>query len=351
MKLLNRIINNLYYFILLLVPLGWFLNGKYYFSRFTSEGFGEWLSLIIAVTLVIFASIIFSSSQLLKKKDKKVWILLFGIYCILAIYSINCTTAGQYWDQQVKNKQFNTEKAEKENESFLLQEYQDKLKSLQKEYDKINSRIDNTIENLDDMWNYKNTNQKAEDLKKEIKNEIKIYEKKIEDILKENKISVKEKDNITMSKTLYIFYSAAFNMRGENPHEKVQFVFQLLLSIIIEMIAQISIFIFLNVRPEEKKKIEKKIEIFASELRNFALIAWNGIKRGQSRYLTGKSVLFRNMTRHCPYFTEQKYKMIMSKAIEKHLIKKDRKYGFLPASEFVDQEFFLKKMKEYFKIT
>lgn len=347
MKTLNKIINNLYYFVLLLVPLGWILNGKYYISRFISEGFETWLSWLIAIILVVFASIIFSTSQILKKSNNKLWGLFFIVYCILALYSINCTTAGQYWDQQIKNKEFNTEQAEKENESFLLTQYQDKIKKLQNEYDNINSRIDNTIENLDDMWNYKNTNQKAEDMKSEIKKEIKDYEIKIENILKQNKISVKETEKVKMSKTLYIFYSTIFGLKGESPEERVQFIFQLLLSIIIELIAQLSIFAFLNIKPEPEKK-KTKIEILNSELRNFSLLAWSGIKRKQTRYLTTGVILLKNMIRHCPYFTETKYKTIMKKALEKRLIKKDRNKGFLPASEFVDQEYFLTKLTEFF---
>jgi hypothetical protein len=293
-----------------------------------------------SVILVIFASSAFTSSQFLKRKNNKIWALFFIVYCVLALYSINCTTAGQYWDQQIKNKEFNVEKADKENTSFLISQYEEKLIKLNEEKDNINARITASIENLSDMYYFRNTNKTAEQLKDEIENDIKEYENKLEVLLKENKVSINEKENIKMSRSLYEFYSTFLGLEN---HEKVQFVFQLLFSIIIELIAQISIYAFINIREYVKEsKPEKKEKIIPGELRNFILLAWQGIKQKQSEYLNDKFHVIDRMKRVNPSFNENKYNIIIDLALKNKLIIKEKKE--LKPAEFVDSEFFYKEM-------
>ena len=354
MKLnINKLINNLYYTILLLVPVGWFLNWKYYFSRFESEGFG-WIGWVLSISLVIFASVLFSISQFLRMKKQKAWILFFVGYIVLALYSINCTAAGQYWDQQVKNQEFNTHQTEKENLSFLISQYQTKIKSLQEEYNKLNEIKDKSVDDLSDLYYYRNTSKRVEDMKAKLKIEIKQYEEKLEKILIENKVSIKQETNTKMSKTLYIFYRIIFK-QPEGTEETIQFVFQILLSIIIESIAQLSIFSYMKIKyileHKDDKKLNKTIipeKINHEELRHFSVNAWRGINTKQSKMITDKKTLINLTKRYCIHFTEKKYIQIIKKAIVNGLLKSDRK-GLHPA-DFVSQDIFYSKMKKILKI-
>lgn len=346
---MKKIINNIYYAILLLVPVGWFLNWKYYFSRFESEGFG-WIKWIVSIALVIFASFVFATSQYFREKKSKLWIPFFIVYCILAIYSINCTAAGQYWDMQKINEKTETIIIDKENTSFLISFYQEKIKELKIEYNKLNEIRNKSLDNLGDLYYYRNTTKTIEEMKNEIKTELKNYEIKLENLLKENKVSAKNQDNIKMSKTLYIFYN-------KDSPEDVQFIFQVVLSVIIESIAQMALFAFMKIKYfSEKKEIIRikkpysPIEITQNELRHFAVIAWRGIDKKQCPTLLNKTTFMKVIKNICHTFTAEKYKLIMRTAIMKKLIKKD-KNGYLPGSEFVDREFFYRKMCEIMKFT
>jgi hypothetical protein len=161
-----------------------------------------------------------------KRKKTKLSKLFFIGYCVLALYSTNCTVAGQYWDQQIKKQEINTFVIDKENTFFLIKSYEEKIKNLQNEYDNLNEIRDNSLNDLSDLYNWKNTTQTLEEMKKAIKAELKEYENKLEKVLSENKVSVKNQNEIKMSKTLYIFYANIFNMKTETDDEKIQFIFK-----------------------------------------------------------------------------------------------------------------------------
>jgi hypothetical protein len=358
-----KIIDNIksiksYSFILLLIPCGWILNWKYYYSRFISEGF-DWVGLILSIVLVIFASFLFATSQYLKLKKSGIWKLFFIGYCILALYSINCTVAGQYWDQQIKKQEINTTQIDKENTAFLINSYQKDIENLQDEYNKLNDMRNKTLNDLSDLYNWKNTTKKIEDMKAVIKIELKEVKQKLEKILIENKVSAKDKDNIIMSKTLYIFYSKFFNIKEENGDEKIQFIFQLLLSIIIESIAQLSIFAYMKIKffdqlsifkTDKTVKIYSPVQINKNDLRLFATLVWRGIDTKQSKRLYNKTTFMNSVKKVNPHYRDDFYRTIMKTGIENKLIihKED---GYYPASEFVNREYFIKKMSEIMNLT
>jgi len=347
---INKMLSKIYYLILILVPAGWVLNWKYYFSRFDSEGFAGWLCVMISIILVIFASSIFAASNFFKKKKNKIWILFFSIYCMLAFYSINCTTAGQYWDQQIKNRESNIEHSEKDNQFYLVEEYKKKIEKAGTEYDKLNEVKNASIESLSDLYYYKNTTSKIEKQKSELKTEIKEYEIKIENILNQNKISIKEKQNKIISRSLYEFYAVVFKITGDKKIEKIQFIFQILLSIIIELIAQISIYVFMsisdinhNIEVTENKTIVKQ-----NELKHFTVLAWEGITRKQSVFLTDKSTLLKHIKKLSMNFNELKYRYVIKTASRAGLIKK-KHGGYIPGSNFVDSDYFYNQMCKIYK--
>jgi len=355
MKLnINKLINNLYYTILLLVPVGWFLNWKYYFSRFESEGFG-WIGLVLSIALVIFASYLFATSQFMRQKKQKIWILFFIGYCILALYSVNCTAAGQYWDQQIKNEETKTVIIDKENIEYWIEIYKKDIAKAEKEIENYQRIRNESIDNLSDMYYYKNTGKTLRQLIDEENKKIKTARSELKKLTDKNKVSAQNQDDIEMSKTLYIFYRIILK-KPEGTEETIQFIFQIILSIIIESIAQLSIFSYMKIKYiseyKKEKKIEKKniAELNKTELRNFVTIAWRGITSKQTKRLTNKDTIMSIIMNFCPFFTNKKYNKIVKIAVVKNLLKTD-KNGFYPASEFINQEIFYQKMQEYLNLT
>lgn len=338
--------------------MGWFLNGKYYYSRFESEGFG-WIGLILSITLVIAASGFFSISEFLRRKKEKAWILFFAGYIILALYSINCTTAGQYWDQQTINQASNTVLIDKENNSYWINRYEEKIRIADEELNNLKKIENNSIENMSDMYYYKNTGKTVQERKKEIKEEISNYESKLKTLTDQNKTSAKNQDNIMMSKSLYVFYRERLG-KGEGFEQVVQFIFQLLLSIIIESIAQFAIFGYMKiksiliVKETENKQIKPPVKvekINKKEIHHFTLVAFSGIVKMTSKALQPKSFIIEKVKVMCPGFSEEKYSKIMIQAAKNKLVKIQRDNKWYPVNEFVTQDYFYKKMCEIFNFT
>lgn len=328
--------SNIHYLIFILIIFGWFLNAKYYYSRFISEGFEIYISFIISISLVLFASLCFTMSKHFKKSKNIRWkYITFISYIFLAIYSINCTTAGQYADMQKINKQILLSKNEQENYLYLIKRYEKKIENAEKEYNIIEEWKEKSIDDLSDRYYYKNTTKTVEEQQRELKEEINLYETKIENLLSENKVSAKSED-IILNKSLYEFYSI-------NNSEKIQFVFQLLLSIFIELIAQISIscFIFFD----NKKKIIKH-DLSENKIQKFSIHAWHEIMNSDKKSITSKENLIQLIRKTCHDFSEDDYHDIINIALKKGLLRR-RNGGYIP-DDFVDSNYFYREMCKYF---
>jgi len=374
---IKKILNNIHYFILILIPAGWILNWYYYYSRFQSEGFAPWLQIMIPVILVIFASVCFTTGNYLHRKDNRMSILFFSIYAVLAFYSINCTTAGQYWSQVVKNQETEINENVKDNSLYLVERYKTKIAEKEEEYKKLNEIKDNSINDLSDLYGFKNTTKTVEEMKDKIEADIKELETELEKILNQNMISVKESEKKEKSKTLYQFYAG----KDGNP-DVIQFIFQVMLSIIIELIAQMSIYIFMIIEDDRKHKIpetEPKIitcesesgdiveveieqepvdnpvisenKITPDELKYFSILAWEGIHREWYKHLCEKDMIIGNMPKFKQNnFTEEKYNKIINLALQNKLIKEVGN-NYEQYNEFTTNEYFLNKMKSLLNLT
>jgi hypothetical protein len=97
----------------------------------------------------------------------------------------------------------------------------------------------------------------------------------------------------------------------------------------------------------EVKKIEKiysPIQITKNDLRIFSTIAFLGIDKKQSKNLYNKTTFMAIIKRLNHDFSETKYKFLIRKGMENKLLIKDDKLGYIPASEFIDREYFYKEM-------
>ena len=338
---------NARYGLLLLVLSGWILNGKYYFSRYMSEGFDLWVALIVSAGLVVLSSILFSMSKKYREQKQNKSKLIIAIWGFLAIYSINCTIAGQYWDQQVKDSQTENVITDKENTAYLTEQYQENIKELKKEYADLESQKKESIKNLEDRYDFKNTLAATEKRQKEIKAEIQVYEQKIEDIIKNNKISVKRTEDIKILKNIYSFYSP------DNP-QAIQFIFQAILSIFVELMAPLSLMFFMDLKPtkidDSKKPVNNNKILSYDIIRNFAILAFMNIENKVSEHLLPKPEIVILSRRRGMYIPDQDIQTILDTAEQLELIKIDDDM-YKPASEYIDVDYFTEKIFEYCNAT
>ena len=316
------------YGLFILVALGWFLNWKYYISRFTSEGFALWLACMIAVTLVVFSSIVFIMFDFIKNSKLRIAVRVLWVF--LAIYSINATVAGQYWDQQTRNVTDSVIVSSQENSQYWFEYYNNKIKDLQAEYKDLNNWKKESITNLSQRFYYRNTTQTVEERQAEIKTEIEKTEIELKQLTKDNNISAK-KQTVNYAKNIYQFYNK------DNP-EIIQFIFQLMLSIFIELIAPMSLLFFVNISNRDTGyKIDK------SKIRHFAIIGWYNIEKNKSNFILSKDNIINMAQKRGVKFTEKDYNYIIKTSIKNKLLKKkDNKY--IPYSDFIDSNYFIDKL-------
>jgi hypothetical protein len=339
--------NKFHYGLFALVAAGWFLNAKYYYSRFNAEGFPWELALTIAVSLVVFASVVFVMRQRMAQKKP-----MLALWALLAIYSINCTVAGQYWDQQVKNTEVKKDLNSQENSQYLIESWRQRIIDLDEEYKTLEAQKRETIKNLEDRFDYKRTTADVEKRQDEIKKERKEYEQKIEAAISGDEVSAKS-ESLNFAKNIYQFYSA-------DRADVIQFIFQVFLSVIIELIAPLSLLFFtiLNKKPcpvtiikEEKTvKEEKPKEILnKSIVRNFVTTAWYMIRANKKDYLTNKDSILKMANMKRINFSPEAYDKIIECGLANNLISLEGG-RYKPASNFVDEDYFYEKICEYLKL-
>jgi hypothetical protein len=308
-----------------------------------SEGFDLWIALIVSIGLVVFSSILFAMSKKYRaKKANKAKLIIF-IWAVLAVYSINCTIAGQYWDQQIKDSQTETNTTEKENTAYLAQQYQQNIEELKKESAELARQKSESIKNLSDRYDYKNTVAAVEKRQSEIKAEIKEYEKEIKKIIDGNKISLKRTEDIKILENIYSFYNA------KNP-KLIQFIFQGVLSIFIELMAPLALMFFIDLKPKEFKIVKKTItadpvSIYPETVKNFTILAFMNIENEVSKALLSTQEIHILSKKRGIYMTEKEIDRIYKTAEKKELVKKSGA-GYIPASEYIDADYFYEKIAE-----
>jgi hypothetical protein len=257
---------------------------------------------------------------------------------VLALYSINCTTAGQYWDQQTKNQEAKTDMNKKQNQQVLIDMYRENIKIAENEFSKLNDIKYSSLDDMGDRYYYKNTTKMIEDKQAELKIIISENQEKFELILSKNKISAKQ-DDIKQSKQLYEFYANFINKPGLTS-EHVQFVFQILLSILIELIAQVSIYIFMQINESDKIK---QMVFTREEIKQFTRIAFKDIIDNGKKYFLDRDTIMQLMNGF--NLDKKKYKHIIRVATKSRLIVREKK-KYKPANEFIDRQIFLDNMCE-----
>ena len=146
---------------ILLIACGSFLEIWYYFARFHAEGTSATISIIqgIALTSLLIGLFILRGKQL-------VWFLIIP----LAAYSIFNTAAGQRQSLTMKSESqvlnINTQK---------IEDLENSINRKTKRYNDIQTMVNNTVTDLETMWEWKNSTAKYE-------NEMDLIDSEIEDI-------------------------------------------------------------------------------------------------------------------------------------------------------------------------
>jgi hypothetical protein len=201
-----------------MILIGSFLEIYYYTYRFTADGIPWWLGIIIGAGLNLLL-------MLLVYWKKNSLMIIF-----LIAYSVISTSAGQTFSIIEKQKIEAEAKADPEKKRI-----EKEIELLQEERSGLSDQINGTIKTLEDRYEWQNTLGKAEKRITEIEEQIKTYNKAVEDLTKGETI----KEN-----NIYTFYENL--MQGIIGKDFLKFVFHTVLSVFIALMAPTGIKIMLS---------------------------------------------------------------------------------------------------------
>ena len=273
---------------IILITFGSFLEIFYYFNRYYSEGTNAWISIIQGVALTALLMGLF-----LMRQKWYVWIIIV----LLAGYSIFNTAAGQ--------RQALTMKAEAQIVGINTQKIQDLENSIQRKrdrYDQVESLLNNSITDFDDMWEWKNTTAKYEDELSELDGQIAAIE---------TEVLALRNPEIEQSETgkLYQFYS---DLIGINP-EWLQLWLQITFSAFIAIMAPVGIILYPNPPPKRRAPM-KKADQWRPYVERFVHTNWIGIRQGSHKNILSKDNFITHLKNRGFEFSSKKYDMIYNAA-------------------------------------
>jgi hypothetical protein len=272
---------------LILITFGSFLEVFYYFNRYYSEGTAAWISAVQGIALTALLMGLF-----LMRAKWYVWIIIV----LLAGYSIFNTAAGQ--------RQALTMKAESEIIGINTQKINDLENSIQRKrdrYQQVETLLNNSIDDFDDMWEWRNTTARYEEELSTLDSEIQVIEKEV--------IALRNPE-IDESETgkLYRFYS---DLIGINP-EWLQFWLQIIFSAFIAIMAPVGIIIF--PAPPRKRSPMKKTDQWRPYVERFVHTNWTGIRQGSHKNILSKDNFIKHLSNKGFEFSSRKYDIIYNAA-------------------------------------
>ncbi|MCK4815596.1 hypothetical protein KA005_07495 [bacterium] len=280
---------------ILLIACGSFLEIWYYCARFYAEGTSAPISIIqgVALTSLLVGLFILRSNRL-------VWLLIIP----LAVYSIFNTAAGQ--------RQSLTMKAESQVTGINTQKILDLENSIDrktKRYDDIQVMINNTVTDLETMWEWKNSTARYED-------EMDLIDSEIETIrlsISELRIPLIEESKIGK---IYTFYSGLIGISSE----WLQFWLQVIFSFFIAIMAPTGIVLY----PVPKKKRTRIID-WKTYITKWVQYNWIGIRTGKSDHILSKKVFMDYARSKGDQFNDIIYRTILKTALQTKSVDKGNK--------------------------
>ena len=306
---------------LFFVITGSIINFIFYLKFFANTNYDPWVYIVISVIFTGITAILYYRGF---KQHKKI---IVWCAALISIFSIFCSTAGQFADSQSKiNNQIGINENINQQHTNLDYAWKE-LERLNREWESLETEKRATIKTAADRYEWKNTTAKIETRQAEIKTEKQQYENMI----------FKKSEN---SQIIEQYASDIFDQISTSVKQKIviMLIFEILISIIIELVAPLALYLMTlneSKQPASKKKITPaKTKTIEDYVKEYADSRFDGIKNG---VLNGRPVVIAK-TRMSP----KVYQTITKIAMNKKLIILN---GKIPkAADFVDKNQFVKAM-------
>jgi len=185
--------------------------------------------IFIYIPISVFLIFLNSGLYFLGIKIKKFSLMFVAV--IVSLFSIFCNVSVQYSDARQKSDRQEFETIKKSDDSDDKKYYRERIAELNKEYNSYNSAKFETIKNLNDRFEYKQTSALVEERQKEITENIKYYESMLNEKTEiESKIIPDIFDFITNSMDQKLL---------------VTFIFIIFLSIVLELSTPMFFYLYL----------------------------------------------------------------------------------------------------------
>lgn len=356
--------------IMIFIGIGAIIISDYYTTIWLMEFLHISLAILLSTLMILFSVGVFEVILVLRENKQFVIIsMCVFLWLVVVCFSMMSTVAGQYNKRIININQniINNSatiidkegydlliKEEKEIEEKIREKKEEKKPfiSLMSDYETIEDREKDKFLYWDAYEKIKQINIDIENLN----NELKLKRKEIKDYYENKKqkgetIGATDKTQI-QNKSFYEWIASIFKIDSQY----IEFWLSIFPAIFVDIIAPFAIAIGMFLKRKKQNETEKNIQvekikefipiiITKDDLRHFCIISWDGINKRQSRCLTNRITLLKNIKQVCPDFSIDKYNQIMKKAIRGKLIKRENN-DYVPGTEFIDQEYFYKKMCE-----
>ncbi len=283
---------------IVLISLGSALEIFYYAARYMGDGIHWSISIIQGIALTALLMGLF-----IQRRSPAAWFFIVP----LVMYSIFNTAAGQR-----QSLTMNAERQIQNINNQRISTLQSSLKRKQAEYNKTTDLINESIEDFDDAWEWKNTTAKYEGIQDDLDNEMKSIEDKISS-LRNPEIAESE------SGKLYKFYSDLFGWSSM----WLQFFLQVAFSAFVAIMAPVGILLYPSKKEDETD--------WYPLVKKWVNTNWIGLRNNSSRIILEKDKFLdyhavRGFTFRADHHDKIKDAAIKIKAVDKNLITIDNEH-------------------------
>lgn len=297
-------------------------NFIFYLKFFNNTNYDPWIYIVISVIFTGITAILYYNGF---KQHKKILVLCA---VLISIFSVFCSTAGQFADSQTKiNSQIGQHDIINQQQGNLDYAWSE-LERLNREWESLEAEKRATIKSAADRYEWKRTTANIDAQQIEIKKTKEKYENMIFD--NPNKLQTVEK-----------YAADIFDQISMDVKQKItiMLIFEILISIIIELVAPLALYLMTLNKPVIVDKVKKIEPVKKRTLPEWIRIYADARFIGNENTLKGRPAVISQTGMSIQVFNK-----ITAMALKKKLITIEGKAT--KAGDFVNKEVFIKTMTE-----
>jgi hypothetical protein len=232
---------NKFWFSVVLIALGSFLEVYYYAFRFMQDGIEIWLGVTIGIALTVLLQL-----TVIIREIKYIKILTFA----LIAYSVLCTSAGQTFSLQQETVQQAQEQVREINRNEEKADIEKRIADIDSRLIDIRNQKNQTVRTLEDRFEWKNTLAKIEQIEADLNAERGSLATRLSELREQITSNVQIQ---VETSNIYIFYEQLTGI----PKDWLKFILHTILSLFIAIMAPTGI---IGITSGENKKEQQAEE-------------------------------------------------------------------------------------------